>query len=69
MMQINKKPLILVTNDDGVNAKGILALYEMVKGFGEVYIVAPNRANSGKSNSITVEVPIRIKKIKDEENL
>ncbi|MDE5423810.1 5'/3'-nucleotidase SurE [Ancylomarina sp. DW003] len=69
MTQTNTKPLILVTNDDGVNAKGISALYEMVKDFGEIYMIAPNRANSGKSNSITVEVPIRIKKIKDEENL
>lgn len=69
MSELKEKPIILVTNDDGVNAKGIKALVEMVKGLGEIYVVAPNRANSGKSNSITVEVPIRIKKVKEEENL
>jgi len=63
------KPLILVTNDDGINAKGIKALVEMIKSFGEVYVVAPNRANSGKSSAITVETPLRIKKVKEEENL
>ncbi len=62
-------PLILVTNDDGVNAKGIKALVEMIDGFGDIYVVAPNRANSGKSHAITVETPLRIKQIKEEENL
>ncbi|MCT4603947.1 MAG: 5'/3'-nucleotidase SurE, partial [Marinifilum sp.] len=66
---MSDKPIILVTNDDGLNAKGIKALVAMVKGFGDIYVVAPNRSNSGKSNSITVEVPIRIKKVRDEENL
>lgn len=68
-MKTNDKPLILVTNDDGVHAKGIKALVEMVQPFGQVYVVAPSRSNSGKSNSITVEVPIRIRKMRDEENL
>ena len=66
---MSNKPIILVTNDDGLNAKGIKALVTMVKGFGDIYVVAPNRSNSGKSTSITVEVPIRIKKVRDEENL
>jgi len=69
MSDIKENPIILVTNDDGLNAKGIKALVAMVKGFGNIYVVAPNRSNSGKSNSITVEVPIRIKKVRDEENL
>ncbi len=66
---MSNKPLILVTNDDGINAKGIKALVEMVKDFGDIYVVAPNRTNSGKSNSITVEIPIRIKHIKEAENM
>ncbi|MDM8159505.1 5'/3'-nucleotidase SurE [Labilibaculum sp. K2S] len=69
MSELKEKPIILVTNDDGLNAKGIKALVAMVKDFGDIYVVAPNRTNSGKSNSITVEVPIRIKKVRDEENL
>lgn len=68
-MKNNKLPLILVTNDDGVGAKGLQALIEMVKDMGEIYVVAPHKSNSGKSSAITVEVPIRIKKISTEENL
>ena len=56
-MEMNR-PLILVTNDDGVNAKGISALIEMVKPFGEVVVVAPFHGNSGMSHAITVKVPI-----------
>ena len=64
-----KKPLILVTNDDGVNAKGIAALVEIVKPFGDVVVVAPLHGNSGMSHAITVKVPIRYKKIKVQENV
>jgi len=64
-----KKPLILVTNDDGVNAKGIAALVEIVKPFGDVVVVAPLNGNSGMSHAITVKVPIRYKKIKEQENV
>lgn len=63
------KPLILVTNDDGVNAKGISALIEMVKPLGEVVVMAPFHGNSGMSHAITVKVPIRYKKLREEENL
>ncbi|MEA3316485.1 MAG: 5'/3'-nucleotidase SurE [Bacteroidota bacterium] len=64
-----KKPLILVTNDDGINAKGISSLIKMVKPFGEVVVVAPLYANSGMSHAITVKTPIRYKKISQEENV
>ena len=63
------KPLILVTNDDGVNAKGIAALIEIVKPLGEVVVMAPFHGNSGMSHAITVKVPIRYKKIREEENV
>lgn len=36
------KPLILVTNDDGITAKGILTLVNVMKQLGEVLVVAPN---------------------------
>lgn len=57
----NKK--ILITNDDGINAKGIISLIEIAKEFGDVIVVAPHTSRSGMSNAITVEHPIRIKKI------
>ena len=53
------KPLILITNDDGYNAKGLLSLVESVAEIGEVVIVAPDRPQSGKGHSITVNEPIR----------
>ncbi|MFP4047593.1 MAG: 5'/3'-nucleotidase SurE [Bacteroidales bacterium] len=64
-----KRPLILVTNDDGVEAKGIKSLVEMVKPYGDVIVVAPMRAHSGMSHAITVTVPVRYEKLKEEENI
>lgn len=68
---MNKKKdyLILVTNDDGVYARGLAALIKMVQPYGTLYVIAPNSTKSGKSNSLTVEEPIRLHKIKDEKNL
>ena len=63
------KPLILVTNDDGVNAKGISALIDMVKPFGDIMVVAPLHGNSGMSHAITVKTPIRYKKIREQDNI
>ena len=51
------RPLILVTNDDGVNSKGILALIEIAQTFGDVFVVAPDGPQSGKSHAITLEKP------------
>jgi len=57
------KPLILVTNDDGVQAKGIETLIEIVKEFGDVIVVAPLEGQSGMSNAITVKLPLHLKKL------
>lgn len=65
----NTRPTILVTNDDGVDAKGIEALIEAAKPFGDVVVVAPSGAMSGMSHAITVKDPLFIKKIKEEEGL
>ena len=55
------RPLILVTNDDGVNSKGITALVEIAQNFGDVFVVAPNSPQSGKSHAISLEKPIGVK--------
>ncbi len=55
------KPLILVTNDDGMAAKGIAELVDAVKEFGDVVVVAADKAHSGMSHAITVKEPLRIK--------
>ena len=60
---MNKKPLILITNDDGINAKGIRALIEIAKPFGDVIVVAPMESQSGMSNAITVKLPLHLKQL------
>lgn len=63
------KPLILLTNDDGVAAKGLAALVEMVKPYGRVVVVAPEAANSGMSHAITVDQPLRLRAVKVDEDV
>lgn len=48
------KPLILVTNDDGITAPGIRALIEVMNTIGEVVVVAPDSPQSGMGHAITV---------------
>lgn len=55
-----EKPLILVTNDDGITAPGIRALVEVAKELGEVVIVAPDAPQSGMGHAITISKPIRL---------
>ncbi len=54
------KPLILVTNDDGLFAPGIKALVNIASSYGEVVIVAPNSPQSGQGHAVTLEKPLRI---------
>lgn len=49
-----KKPLILVTNDDGITAPGIRALISVMNEIGDVYVVAPDSPQSGMGHAITV---------------
>jgi 5'-nucleotidase len=48
------RPLILVTNDDGINAPGILALTTAMSRLGEVWVVAPNSPQSGMGHAVTI---------------
>lgn len=63
------KPLILMTNDDGVQAPGLNRLIEAVRPLGELVVVAPDGPRSGMSSAITSIVPIRTKRIREEEGL
>jgi 5'-nucleotidase len=58
---------ILVSNDDGYRAEGLRALAGALTEFGAVTIVAPDRNRSGASNSLTLDVPLRVTRA--EENL
>lgn len=51
---------ILVTNDDGINAPGILALKQALDPLGEVFVVAPDRPRSAAGHAITLHKPLRI---------
>ena len=55
-----KRPLILVTNDDGITAKGIRVLVEEMRNLGEVVVVAPDSPQSGMGHAITMSEPLRI---------
>ena len=59
-----KKPLILVTNDDGISSPGISALVEVMKSLGEVVVIAPDKPQSGVGHAITINSTIRINRTK-----
>lgn len=50
---------ILLSNDDGYQAAGLVALAETLRGLGTISVVAPDRDRSGASNSLTLDSPIR----------
>jgi 5'-nucleotidase len=56
-------PKILVTNDDGIHSKGIIALADALERLGEVIVVAPAHEMSAASHSLTLMRPLRIEKI------
>src|SRR5499427_7964488 len=55
-----ERPLILVTNDDGVNAPGIAAAREVLREIGDVVVAAPDRERSASSHSISLDRPLRV---------
>ncbi|MGQ8338329.1 5'/3'-nucleotidase SurE [Sunxiuqinia sp. A32] len=60
-------PLILVSNDDGIYAKGLKELVEVMRLFGEVVVIAPENPMSGMSGAISVDKPLRATKVHEEE--
>lgn len=68
-MRENKQPVILVTNDDGVTAKGINSLVNALRGLGQIVVVAPDGARSGQSGAISSNVPLRLEQLHEEYDL
>lgn len=60
MPAVSTPPLILLTNDDGIQAKGLRLLGEALEGLGEVVVVAPDRNQSAVSHKITLHEPLRV---------
>ena len=58
-----KRPLILVTNDDGINAPGIRTLISVIKDIGDVIVVAPDSPQSGMGHAITINSTLHSSRI------
>jgi 5'-nucleotidase len=58
-----ERPIILVTNDDGITAPGIRSLVNAVQDLGDVVVVAPDKPQSGMGHAITIGVPLRLNKV------
>ena len=58
-----RRPRILVTNDDGINAPGIKALVDIAKQYGDPFVVAPDSPQSGQGHAITITKPLFLKKV------
>ena len=57
------RPLILVTNDDGITAKGIDKLVEVAVQYGEVIVVAPDSPQSGMGHAVSIAKPLRLTEV------
>ncbi len=64
-----EKPIILVTNDDGITSPGIKALVTTMQELGTVVVVAPDKPQSSKGYAITIGEPLRLKKVDIFENV
>ncbi|MFI5133222.1 MAG: 5'/3'-nucleotidase SurE [Chitinophagales bacterium] len=63
------KPVILITNDDGVSAPGIQNLVEAVRELGKIVVVAPDKPQSGMGHAITIGTPLRLHKLNTTDNV
>jgi 5'-nucleotidase len=60
-----ERPLILVSNDDGVRARGCVRLREAMAQVGDAYTVAPEREQSANSHSLTLHRPLRHRQLEE----
>lgn len=57
---MHKRPTILITNDDGIDAQGIRFLIDIMRELGDIVVVAPDSPQSGMGHAITVNTPLRL---------
>lgn len=60
-----ENPAILVTNDDGFDSPGLSALVSALGGVGRVFVVAPEREQSGAGHAVTLRRPLRVRRVAD----
>jgi 5'-nucleotidase len=66
---MEKRPLILISNDDGYDAPGIRFLTDVLRPLGDIVLVAPDSGRSGMATAITVKTPLLLKRVSDEPGL
>jgi len=66
---MNRSPLILITNDDGIEAKGFKELVSVAREFGDVVAISSQVPMSGMSHAITIKVPLRVKLLEESPGL
>jgi len=64
-----KRPVILVSNDDGVTAKGINELIKFLRPFGDIVVMAPDSPRSGNGSALTVTQPVHYQQVSTEPGL
>jgi 5'-nucleotidase len=65
---MSNKPTILVTNDDGINAKGLRKLISLVKPLGNIIVISSENTMSGMAHAVTMHHPLKVKLVHKEEN-
>lgn len=65
---MNKKPLILITNDDSIKAPGLRRLIEIMQQIGEVVVIASEQVMSGMAHAVTIQTPLMPRKLKDKKD-
>ncbi|UBM61484.1 5'/3'-nucleotidase SurE [Candidatus Sulfidibacterium hydrothermale] len=63
---MQKKPLILITNDDSIHAKGLRKLIELMRDFGDVVVISSEQVMSGMSHAVTIKTPLMPRLIHEE---
>ncbi len=61
-----ERPLFFITNDDGVDAKGLRSLIEVIRPLGRILVVAPEISQSGKSHAVTFSDPLYLRRVSAE---
>jgi 5'-nucleotidase len=62
---MDRKPLILVTNDDSIKAPGLRKLIEIMQKLGEVVVIASEQVMSGMAHAVTIQTPLMPRLLKD----
>lgn len=63
------RPLIFITNDDGVDAKGLNCIVEALRPMGRIVVIAPERPHSGMAHAITMYSPLYLRPVRKERDL